>query len=269
VAEDAANYDLNAGTLATSATRVGARTVRVTFPVAPVAGDTLELTVTDLASNSTGAITRTVTTADATPPLVTAVAGTSVPGWGDDYVDVTFDEPITNSALALGNWSVTSNGALLSMAGARVTLLGSTNTVRIFLAGGSDLDAAGPVSVTLSTAADFSGNTIPAPVTLGGSVSGDVTPPAALAAFVNWRLDASGTTVEVWFTEDVDATDAGNPAAWSATGGATVSAVELLERDHYRLTLSAALGLADTLSITGLADPAGNAAGVLSFDPLE
>lgn len=266
---NAANYDLNSGTIATSATRIAARVVRVTFPTPPTAGDTLDFTVSDLATNSTGTINRVVTAADSAVPLVVGVAGTIVPGYGQDYVDVAFDEPVTNAALAVSNWTVTSNGAPRSLTGARITMLGSTSTVRILLPGGSDLDSAGTVSVTVNTAADFSGNSIAAPVTLGGAVSGDSTAPSALASFVNWRLDASGTTVDVWFDEHVDAAVAGLAASWSATGGATVSAVEMLERDHYRLTLSAALGASDTLSITSLDDPALNTSGTLVFDPAE
>ncbi|MCY2961605.1 MAG: hypothetical protein NTY35_15695 [Planctomycetota bacterium] len=265
----ATNYDLNSGTLATSATRIGARVVRVTFPVAPTAGDTLDFTVSDLATNATGTITRVVTVADATPPLVTSVTGVIVPGYGGDYVDVAFDEPITNAALALPNWSLTSNGSPVSLVGSRITMIGTSSTVRLVLPPGSDLDSAGNVSVTLNTAVDFAGNAIVAPITLGGPVSGDSTPPAALQSFVNWRVDPTGSTIDVWFDEDVDASVAAFPASWSATGGVTVSAAEMLERDHYRLTLSASFSNSDTLSISNLRDPAKNASGTLTFDPAE
>lgn len=265
----AANYDLNSGTLATSATRIGARVVRVTFPVAPTAGDTLDFTISDLATNATGTISRVVTAADATAPLVTSVTGTIVPGYGRDYVDVVFDEPVTTAVLAGSNWSVSSNGSPLALTGSRITMLGTSNTVRIVLGSSSDLDAAGNVSITVNSASDYSGNAIAAPVTLAGPVSGDSTPPAALQSFVNWRQDPTGTTVDVWFDEEVDSSVAGVAANWSATGGVTVSAVELLERDHYRLTLSASFGVSDTVSISNLQDPAGNAAGTLNFDPAE
>lgn len=265
----ASNYDLNSGTLATAATRIGARVVRVTFPVAPVPGDTLDFTVSDLATNATGTISRVVTAADATAPLVSSVTGTIVPGWGEDYVDVEFDEPVTNAVLSAANWSVTSNGTPLVLTGVRITMIGTSNTVRLVLAGGSDLDSAGNVSITVTTATDHSGNAIATPVTLSGPVAGDSTPPAALESFVNWRLDPTGTTVDVWFDEDVDAAVAGLAGSWSATGGVTVSAVEMLERDHYRLTLSGSLGSSDTLSISSLADPARNASGTLVFDPAE
>jgi len=265
----ASNYDLNNGTLATSATRIGARVVRATFPVAPTPGDTLEFTISDLATNATGAISRVVTTADVTAPLVSSVTGTIVPGYGRDYIDIVFDEPITTTVLAGSNWSVTSNGSALALTGSRITMLGTSNTVRLVLGSSSDLDAAGNVSVTVTAASDHSGNAIAAPIVLAGPVSGDSTPPSALQSFVNWRLDASGTTVDVWFDEDVDSSVAGVAANWSASGGVTVSAVELLEFDHYRLTLSGSLGISDTLSISSLQDAAKNASGTLNFDPAD
>lgn len=265
----AANYDLNGGTLAVSATRIGARVVRVTFAAPPMLGDMLEFTLQDLASNVTGTISRLVTTADVTAPLVTSVTGTITPGYGGDYIDVVFDEPVTTAVLSAPNWSVTSNSLPLSLAGARYTMLGSTNTVRIVLSDASDLDAAGNVTVTLTTASDHAGNAIAVPFALSGLVSGDSTPPAALESFVNWRLDPTGATVDVWFTEHVESAVASLAANWSASGGVTVSAVELRERDHYRLTLSAPFGASDTVSITNLRDPAKNAAGTIQFDPAE
>ncbi len=265
----AANYDLNSGTIATSAERIGARVIRVTFGVAPIAGDTLDFTVSDLASNATGTISRVVTAADATPPLVTSVAGVIVPGYGGDYVDVVFDEPVTTSVLTLSNWSLLSNGVAQVLTGARLTIVGTSNTVRLILSGSADLDANGGINVTIQVASDHSGNVISGPIALGGSTSGDSTPPSELESFVNWRVDPTGTTIDVWFDEDVDTAVAGTAANWSVTGAPTVSAVETLERDHYRLTLSATPGASDTVSITSLDDTSKNTSGVLTFDPLE
>ncbi len=265
----AANYDLNSGTLATSAARVGPHVIRATFGTAPIAGDVLEFTLTDLAGNVSGTITRTVTAADTTAPLVANVVGTIVPGYGGDTIDVSFDEPVTSSVLPITNWTVLSNGTALNLTGTRFTIVGASNTVRLILPDTADLDANGNVSVTITTASDFAGNTFAAPVSLPGLVSGDSTAPGILPSFVNWRADPTGTTVDVWFDEEVDFATAGSPLSWSATGGVTVLAVETLERDHYRLTLSGTLAAAGTLSITGLQDPARNAAGVLVIDPAE
>ncbi len=267
-ADTAANYDLNSGTLATSATRIASRVVRVTFPVAPMAGDTLDFTVTDLATNASGTISRVVTTADVAAPLVTSVSGTIVPGYGGDYVDVVFDEPVTTAVLVGSNWALTSNGSPVTLAGTRFTMLGTNNAVRMFLPGGADLDAAGNVTVMVTTATDFSGNSIAVPFSLAGSVAGDSNPPMALQSFVNWRLDPTGTTVDVWFDEDVETAVAGLAGNWTATAS-SVSAVQMLERDHYRLTLSAALATNGTLSISNLRDPAKNSSGTLVFDPAE
>jgi len=268
-AANAANYDLNAGTLASSASRIAPHVIRATFGVPLVAGDVLEFNLTDLADNFSGTITRTVTSADATAPLVAGVVGTIVPGYGGDTIDVSFDEPVTSSVLPITNWTVLSNGTPLNLTGTRFTLVGAGNTVRLILPDTADLDANGNVSVTITTASDFAGNAFAAPVTLPGTVSGDSIAPSALPAFVNWRADPTGTTVDVWFDEEVDSAMAGAPLSWTATGGVTVQTVETLELDHYRLTLSGTLAAAGTLSITGLQDPARNAAGVLTIDPQE
>ncbi len=265
----AANYDLNGGTLAVSAQRVGPRVVRAVFGVAPTPGDTITITVTDLAGNTSGSISRTVAVADSVAPLVAAVSGVMADGWGGDFVDISFDEPVTTGALAPSNWNIASNGQNLSLADARFTYIGSTNTVRIALADGINLDSRGIVTVTVGGIEDFSGNTLTGPVVVNGTIGGDFLAPQLVGAFVNWRAAADGTRVDVLFDEDVLTSTALLTSAWSSSGGQTVLAVELLERDHYRLTLSAPLGLAHTVSVTGIEDPARNAAGLLTIDPAD
>lgn len=265
----ASNYDLGGGTLATSAVRVGPRVVRVTFPIAPNAGDSLDFTVTDLASNTTGTINRVVAAADSAAPLLVSVSGTAMPGFGEDYVDVVFDEPVTNAVLAGSNWTITNNGSPVALTGSRITMLGTSNTVRIVLGTSSDLEGVGNVAVTVNNASDHSGNAIPSPVTLAGPVAHDTTAPSELQSFVNWGFDPTGATIDVWFDEQVNGSIAGLAANWSATGGLTVSAVQTLERDHYRLTLSGAPTVSDTVSISAVTDAADNASGVLTFDPAD
>jgi hypothetical protein len=265
----AANYDLGGGNLATSAQRVSPRAIRATFGAAPVVGDTLTLTVTDLAGNVSGSISRAVAAADATAPLIVAVTGAIVSGYGGDYVDVTFDEPVGGATLQVGSWTITSNGTALALTGARVTYLGSTDTVRLYLPPTSDLDANGQVAVTVTGATDLSGNAFPGTANASGTVSGDLQAPSILSAFVNWREDPTGATVEVVFDEEVDAAVAGLPTSWSASSGPTVQAVQAVTRDHYRLTLSAPLGAAGTLGIGAISDAAHNVSGPLSVDPVE
>lgn len=269
-AETAASYDLDGGNLATSATKIGARMVRATFAVTPTAGQTLELTLTDLAGNVSGSISRTVQAADATGPLVASVAGLITPGWGGDVVTVSFDESVTPAtALSIANYSVHAGPTTLSLIGARFRYRSESNTVEIQLASGQELNAGASVSVTVGGVFDHAGNTMAATINVGGSVSGDSTAPTLADAFVNWREDGTGQTVDVRFSEDVSTSFAGDFTNWTVSGGNTVTAATVLERDHVRLELGAPLGASQTIGITGIADVAKNAAGALSIDPVE
>lgn len=269
--ETGANYDLNGGNLAVSAVQVGPRVVRASFSVTPQAGDTLDVVCEDLALNSSGTITRTVQSADSTGPLVSSVSGTCVPGYGGDTLSVTFSEPVLpNSAFSSANYSVTSNGQPISLTGATADYVSATNTVVFHLASGQELDSAVNVHVTISGVQDVSGNAMSAPVATTGAVGGDTTAPAIASSFVNWLVDAAGTTLDVRFSEDVDSSVASSTLNWSTNGSATVTAVTRLDDDHYRVTLSAALGASELVRVASISDPAGNAVGgTLSSNPEE
>jgi hypothetical protein len=264
-----ANYDYNGGNLATSAQLLGARVARATFAVTPQVGQNLTLTVDDLAGN-TGNVTRAVTAADNQPPHIASVSGTIAPGWGGDVVLVTFDEPVpAGGAMLLSHYTIKSGSTTLSLTNATAAYSSITNAVTIRLAGGQELDATQTLTVTVVGVADFAGNVMPAPVQTTGPVSGDTTPPSFKSAFVNLIQDASGNTIDALFSEDVDQTFASAPANWHCSGGQSVQSVTMLERNHARLVLNAPLGAFDTLSITGLADLAHNAAGALAINPIE
>jgi hypothetical protein len=267
-AEDPSHYDLNAGNLATAAELIGPRHVRVTFGVTPLAGDTLQFTATDLAGNTSTA-SLAVTAADTTPPLIVSVAGTLSAGWGGDTVSVIFNEPVDYAtALSPGSYQIQTGATVLSLVGATFRYASATDTVTIELAGGQELVTGAALLVTVAGVADVAGNAMPASIQVGGPTSGDATDPDFDGAFVNLRADPSGTVVDVRFSEDVDETFLTTTGNWTATG-TSVSAVEVLERDHCRVTLTAALGAAGTLGLTGLPDVAGNVAGALTVDPLE
>lgn len=266
-----ANYDLNAGNLATSATLVGPRVVRATFAITPVASDSLDVQGTDLAGNASGVFTRVVQSADTTGPLVTSVSGVSTSGYGGDTLSIAFNEPVTtNTAFAIANYSITSNGNPISLLGATASYDSASSTVVFHLARGQELDSAASVHVTISGVCDVAGNPMAAPVATSGAVSGDTTPPAIASSFVDWAVDASGATIDVGFSEDVLASGAAAIQNWGSSGATSVSTVLRLADNHYRVTFTAPLGAGELLTVAGIADPAGNAAvGPLSSDPLE
>ena len=268
-AEAPGNYDYAGGNLAVSATRVAPRTIRATFAVAPVVGQTLDLVVTDLAGNATGTLTRAVAAADVAAPLVGSVSGTIAPGWGGDRVTVVFSEPLSSaSAIALANYTVQNGTHAVSLAGATATHASATNTVTLRLAGGVELDAAQPVSVTILGVSDVAGNAIASAIQTSGPVAGDATAPSLVSAFVDWDADPLGGVVQVLFSEDVDAAFATNAANWTASGTGVLS-VTLPARNQARFELGAALPAAGTIGVNGLLDLARNASGALMVDPLE
>jgi hypothetical protein len=269
-AETAANYDYDSGNIAVSAQRLGTRTVRVVFGVAPVVGQDLQFTLTDLAGNVSGTITRAVTAADAAGPLVSSVTGAIRPGWGGDVVNVTFSEPVTSStALLASNYSVTSGSRTLSMTNARLSYSSVTNTVSIQFAGGQELDGTASVSVTVGNVKDQSNNAMPATIAVGGAVTGDTTAPAIASSFVDWHDDANGLVVDVLFSEDVDTSWTTNAANWTASGSQTISSVTMPERNHARVVLGSALSAAQTLSVSTVPDVANNVSAMLTTDPIE
>jgi hypothetical protein len=266
----ASNYDYDGGNIALTAVRLGQRTIRATFGTTPVAGNNLQLTVTDLAGNVSGTITRAVTAADVSGPLVSTVAGVIRPGVGGDVVNITYSEPVTTStALLASNYTVTSGPTTLNLANVRLAYSSVTNTVTLFLPDLSELDANFPVNVTIANVQDYSGNAMSSQITLGGAVTGDTLAPSISSSFVNLREDPSGTVIDVRFDEDVDVAYASFAAHWTASGGQTVTSVTMPERDHARVTLSAALGASQTLAISNVPDLAKNVSSALTTNPEE
>ena len=253
------------GTLPNTAELVDPTTVRLFFPVNPVAGNTLWMNLTDLAGNASGAASTTLQAFETTPPALVSVSGTSVPGEGGDFITVTFNEPVDSiSSLNAANYAVTApSGWPLTLTGAGASYDSTSYSVQVFLAPGSEFDASLPITVTVQNVQDHSGNTMPAPVPLGGVVGGDTsTAPGVLSAFTNYSANNFGLFVDVLFDEAPDVLFVSDPFNWTVTGGGfqVVLGVTRLAEDEYRVSLSDALGSGEELEIAaGLMDLAGNA----------
>ncbi|MDZ4774792.1 MAG: hypothetical protein SGI72_16830 [Planctomycetota bacterium] len=269
-AQNPAFYDYDSGNVPTAAARVGQSTLRLTFAVAPVIGQNLQLSITDLAGNVSGTITRAVAAADATDPLVASVAGLSVPNLGRDQIFITFDEQVdTDTALFPSNYTLTNGTRTFNPAATRVTYDSVTRTVVISLPSGSELDTSAVLNVTVQNVADFGGNVMGSLVSLNGAVTGDVVAPSFENAFVDLRVDATGRTIDVLFDEDVDSTWASNAAHWTVSGGPTVTSATMLSGKHARLVLTGALGASATVDLVNQPDLANNVVSTLSIDPIE
>lgn len=269
-AQNPAFYDYDGGNVPTTVVRVGLNTVRLTFAVTPVIGQNLQFSITDLAGNVSGVITRAVAAADTAAPLVASVSGLSVPNLGRDQIFVTFDKQVDmDSALLPSNYTLTNGSRTFNPSVTRLTYDSTTRTVVISLPSGSELDTSAILNVTVQNVADFSGNVMPSLVSLNGAVTGDVTPPTFSNAFVDLRVDATGRTIDVLFDEDVDATWAQNAANWTVSGGPTVTSVTMLSGKHARLVATGAIGASATVDLVNQPDLAGNVSSALAIDPTE
>jgi hypothetical protein len=265
-AQNVGNYDLNGGANPDSVVRVGQNTVRATWNGGVIAGDTVNATVADLAGN-VGVLSRAVALQDPQGPLVVSADGTSVANVGLDTVVVLFDKPVEPiTGLDPSNYGVI-NGSSLVLSNSSLTWNSTDNTVTIHLPAGVELDPTLGMTMQVINVQDHAGLAISPAANVGGTVGGDSTAPSFMAAFANYRADPTGLAIDVRFSEDVASSFVATPTNWSVSGGKTVDAVQALSPSHVRLTLSAALGVAETVGITALPDVAGNTSGAISIAP--
>lgn len=265
--ETVANYDLNGGPNPDSVVRVGFNTVRATWSGGVIVGDTVNATVADLAGN-VGVLSRAVSVQDPQGPLVVSADGVSVENAGLDTVRITFDKPVsTQSGLDPANYAVI-NGSALVLSNALLSWNSADNTVTIHLPAGVELDPTLGLVLQAQNVQDLAGLVINPPANVGGSVTGDSTPPAFAAAFANYRADAAGLAIDVRFSEDVSAAFVGTLGNWNASGGQSVDAVQILSPSHLRVSLSAPLASGETLGLTAVPDMAGNLSGAITIAPI-
>jgi hypothetical protein len=267
-AVDVTKIDINGATNPDTATRLCPRTIRATFGGGVTTADTVNVNLRDLAGNA-GIASRAIVSQDVSGPLVTGVSGVSVSGLGGDYVIVNYDKPVElQSGLLVSNYAVTNGATAINLAGAQARYASGLSRVTIYLPPGQELQPSAGLTVEVDGVNNHAGLAMNPPASIGGTVGGDTTAPSLAAAFANHREDAAGRVIDLRFGEHVEEAFALAPANWTASGGQGVVGVEALDLDLYRLTLTAALASGQTLSITGIRDLAGNAAGLLQIAPL-
>ncbi|HIF41171.1 MAG TPA: hypothetical protein EYQ74_08740 [Planctomycetes bacterium] len=272
--ELAASYDLGPGLLADSVTLVSPSVARVSFSTPVTAGMSLvisQASAEDLAGNTAVGDMTLLVLDDSTAPTLVSVAGVSVEGLGGDEVHVVFNEPLDiTMAIDPLRYAISNGSFTVNMSAVTARWNSLNHTIALVLPEGMELDPASALSVTVGNVADCAGNLPGAPLTAGGSVTGDVTAPDMDVAWTHYALDNAGTTVEVLFNEDVDSLFCGDETNWSTTGAASVSSVTVLSADHVRLSLSQALQVGDSLVLAaGQQDVARNQAGTLQAQPID
>lgn len=268
-ASDTANILLNGTTNPDSAELLGFRTVRATFSGGVALGDTVQVDFHDLAGNL-GSVSRTVSAADVAGPLVSAVAGYAVSGSGGDYVEVTFSKQIDlASGLSNSNYSLTNGSTVFDLSNCVLAWNSATSTVTLYLGAAGELDVTQGITVDVSDVYDLAGNAMSPAASLNGTIGGDSTAPDFLAAFVNLHEDAGGTILDVLFDEEVSEAFALTTSQWTLSGGQTVMQVEHRAEGFWRITLSSAYVVGDTLDMLAVPDLAGNVSGAISIQPLD
>lgn len=247
------------------AVHVGQRTTRATFGGGASVGQTVNVSFHDLAGNL-GLASQLVVGQDVVGPVVTAVEGVVVPGAGQDQLRVTFDKPVqTGVALNHNRYTLDQAGSFLDLSGSTPRYDSTTDTVVFILPEGVDLTEGVDVHVTASDILDLSGIAM-TPADLSGTTAGDSVAPTLVSAYVNYRADFTGRTVDVLFSEDVDETNALLQNKWSSSGGQNQIGLIKLNESAYRLVFAAGFGSGDQMTVRDIEDLAGNAPGDLVVD---
>ena len=178
---------------------------------------------------------------------------------GDTIVFRTTQALVPELAEDPASWSIIVDGNPVVMADQTLTydFLGKQLTVELDF----DMPFGAAFSITGTGAMDVDGAAFN--LTYNGVVSGDNVAPTVTGAVQNRTQDSTGLTVDVTFSEDLDETSAETVLNWSATGGLTVLAAELLPGlDIVRLTLDGPAVPGDvTLTAQDIMDLAGVAMG--------
>lgn len=267
-ATNVAAYDFNSGTVPTSVSMVGDRTVRVEVPGIVSAGQTVDISTAAAVDSAGNAAAGTITLAvaeDLIQPTLNGATATIGTGFGGDRITLTFSEELDlASALNILNYTATGAAGSLRLSG--VLYDSSTFTVTL---GVEDLVDGDAVSIFVDGVTDLVGNLPLTPLLGSATATGDATAPDFASAFVNLAADSGGLVVEALFDEVVDPVFLRDASNWSTSGTATVVGVEVLAGDQVQLLLSEALGATDTVSLAaGLQDSSRNEAGQLTVDPV-
>lgn len=262
------------GNTTLTATLVHPRVMRVTYQNAPAMGEFLDVGasgLTDLAGNDPGGPgTFPIDAADAASPTVTSITATG-DATAAHFFEVNFSEPVLEAgAVDPSNYAVLTvgSGAAVDLSSATLSFDSTADRVRVTLPFGNYLDPDETLRVTTSNVSDVAGNVI-VPAASDAVIGGDTTAPSAATAFVNRKLDAAGRVVEVTFNDAMNVSLTTTIGAWSGSGGQAALQVLSLNRFRFRVTLDAALGASETLSVTTPTDVSNNVGGTIVIDPVE
>lgn len=268
-ASQAAEYSLGGVTPASSATVLGFRTVRVTFPVQVAVASIVEVGVgaaVDTAGNASAGTLSLAVAEDTTAPAIASVTALCVEGYGNDLVTITFDGPVDAASVA-GSWRYAMTTAGNPVRIGLVQYDDQTNSVTAQV---SDVEDGRALAVSVTGVRDIAGNAAAAALTGSATAAGDASVPAIDSAFVNLGEDATGARIDVLFSEPIDGASIEQTSDWATSDGTSVVGVEIIAPDRVAIRLDGPIGPGATLTVAlGARDFAGNVAGDIAVDPVE
>lgn len=258
--EVVSNFTVGGGIIATSVAQPSAGLLRVTFsaPVIPGVNTITLANMMDAHGNAGPAGAQAVTQPSPAVNAYSTHSAVTVANQGGDHLLATFAQAFdATSAGDDTNWTLLVDGNPVTMANQTLTYNFSGKSLRIDL----DFDMVNGTSYALTGVGvlEVDGQTFS--LVANGTVGGDTTPPTVTSVLQNRVQDPSGQTLDVTFSEDIDATAISTLTNWTVAGLTVSAANQLGTPDVVRLTLTggAAVPGTHTLDVANQADLAGTA----------
>jgi len=257
--ESAANFSASNSAAPTTIDQPTEGVLRVTFngPVVPGVDTVTANNMMDAHGNAVVVGVQAVTQPSPVANDFATNDAVTIENVGGDYIESTFDQAfIEASAEDDTNWTLLVDGNPILMSNQTLTYDFLTKTLRIDL----DFDMVNGTAFSLTGVGvqEVDGQTFN---TAGaGTVGGDVALPTIVNVVQNRTQDPTGYTLDVTFSEDLDATAVGTLTNWTV-GALTIDSATLLGTPNVvRVTVSggAAVPGVYTVDVINQADLAGN-----------
>lgn len=261
------NFAVGSPDLATQAIQVpgSPEILRVTFnnPMLPGTDDVTLTNLMDAHGNELNAGTPLLAPHTSTGAVAAAydpvnTVATTIENTSNDQIVIVTDQALeADAAENTANWTMLQNGAtnlIPSITSISYDQVNATLTVDL----SSDLLNGDTVDLTALNIPEIDGQLFAS--TIQVIAAGDAQVPSIQTVVQNRNQDPSGQTLDVTFSEDVDAVTSTNLGNWTISGGVNIlTATQLVGQETIRLTTDAiVLPVDNTLDAANVLDIAGN-----------